>query len=119
MVSIMYDFDDSQCPLFIWLHTYIHSTYIQISMGYCTDYGHMMSRFQTLYNQNRNPKSKRYSSEMSEKLNFLKQPKHLKYVGKTPNTYCVSVVRDYLHLSKQEINFFLKSNEMMIKNKIL
>ena len=23
---------------------------------------------------------------MSEKLNFLKQPKHLKYVGKMPNT---------------------------------
>ena len=30
-----------------------------------------MSRFQTLYSQNHNPKSKRYSSEMTEKLNLL------------------------------------------------
>ena len=32
---------------------------------------------------------------MSEKLNFLKQPKHLKYVGKTPNTACPQSVFTY------------------------
>ena len=40
-------------------------------MGNYTDYGHMIFRFQALYSQNYNPKSKRYSSEMTEKLNLL------------------------------------------------
>ena len=40
-------------------------------MGNYTDYGYILSRFQTLYSQNHNPKSKRYSSEMTEKVYLL------------------------------------------------
>ena len=64
-------------------------------MGNYTDYRHILSRFQSFYSPNHNPKSKRYFSEIYEKLNFLKQPKHLKYVGKIPNTACPYSVITY------------------------